>query len=1147
MLNIRGFLYVRVCTVMIALMTLIGASATRLKAQTVTGTILGNVLDSSGGAIPNAEIVITNQDTGVVRNAVSTTEGVYNVPSLAPGRYTVEAKAQGFSPAQVKDVVLTVGSDSRVDLKLPVGQTTQSVTVSEAAPVVETTSSEVSQVMDENAIKDIPLNARDLQQLAEIQPGVQYNFYQAYGKQLSVAGDRSIDNRYLQEGMDMSWTYRTSPSSLPTSQGVMLGVEAVKEFKVISTDTGAEYGEESGGVISLFFKSGTNALHGSAYEYYRNSAFDARNFFDPPAQVPPLHRNQFGASLGGPIKKDNTFFFINYEGFRLASANSFLSNLPDAKARGTGNGFGMVPNASGGMTTVPVSPAVYNIFFAGANPLLPACNGPETGGGLCAFSSEPVETIQEDYGVIKIDHSFGTKNTLSSSYNNDHTSEYAPVQTLANADDQIMRRQTFTLQDTDIISANVVNTARFGLNRIYYQFVEDLVGNPSRYSPSLFVNPLPIYTPSPFPQVPVIAVNGGMTPFGNGVTLNYAPRWMGYTAGALTDDVNYLHGKHALQFGAQVRKWDDDQNIKSQVSRGNYTFQNLSQFLAGTNAQAFTWIDQQLSDEGRGWRMYSMAFYGEDTYKAKPNLTITMGLRWEYVPGPDEEHNRISSVYNPSPYLSLSPRVGGPFFTTSKDNFSPRIGFNWDPFKKGKTSVRAGAGIFYNEIEDDNFYAGPYNAPPFATTVTLSNAMPFPFNLGIVSSALASGTLKQNFGGSLPPNPKTPTKYAYNLTIQQELPDHISFMIAYVGSQARHFGRTVSWQDYNPTTAILPGQAPTVNGVVIGPTNPSCTAAGQLACLYWAGLGVDNANILGNVPSAANPTSQYATLCTPAVSKNCFNNNNYGASVSGELFDANTFYNSLQTAVERRMSPGLYIRFNYTYARCITDATDNLQGGDSLGGSAGWEPTLNHSAKRGRCSFLGTHATNLTLTYDSPFGHMVKSGWAKALVSDWQITSQTSISSGAPFNLSDGLNVARTATSGAGTDRPNWAPGCNPQNAINPHDPTNYFKASCFTLPPYGYLGNVGALVLTGPALWNTDVGLRRTFPLKREGLSLQLGADMFNAFNRSNLAAPSVTSIFINSGTPTAPNATYSPQAGQITSTLTSSRQFQISARLAF
>ena len=209
----------------------------------------------------------------------------------------------------------------------------------------------------------------------------------------------------------------------------------------------------------------------------------------------------------------------------------------------------MVPNASGGMTTVPVSPAVYNIFFAGANPLLPVCNGPETGGGLCAFSSEPVETIQEDYGVIKIDHSFGTKNTLSSSYNNDHTSEYAPVQTLANADDQIMRRQTFTLQDTDIISANVVNTARFGLNRIYYQFVEDLVGNPSRYSPSLFVNPLPIYTPSPFPQVPVIAVNGGMTPFGNGVTLNYAPRWMGYTAGALTDDVNYLHGKHALQFG----------------------------------------------------------------------------------------------------------------------------------------------------------------------------------------------------------------------------------------------------------------------------------------------------------------------------------------------------------------------------------------------------------------------------------------------------------------------------------------------------------------------------------------------------------------------------------------------------------------------
>jgi len=1142
--------------------------AIRLQSQTVTGTILGNVLDSSGAAVPSAQITVTNQGTGVVRTAASTAEGGYNIPSLLPGEYMVQARAQGFSPLEVKDVEVRVGSDTRVDLRLEVGQVTQQVTVTEAIPTVETTSSEVSQVMDESLIKDIPLNNRDLQQLAEIQPGVQYNYYQAYGKQLSVAGDRSIDNRYLQEGMDLTWAYRTSPSSLPTTDGVMLGVEAVKEFKVLSTDTGAEYGEMSGGVVSLLFKSGTNALHGSAYEYYRNGAFDARNFFDKTTSPPPLHRNQFGASLGGPIKKNNTFFFTNYEGYRLSQSQTFVANLPNAAARGTGNGSGQVPCAgssapalggcgSGGsalatgtLVNVNVTPAIYNIFFGGANPLLPVCNGPQLGGGLCTYSSNPVETISENYGLVKLDHSFGSKNTLSGSYNNDETTEFAPVQTGANADDQYMHRQTFTLQDTHIVSTNVVNTARFGVNRVLYVFVEDLVGDPSRYSPSLFVNPIPAYTPSPFPQVPVVTVSGGMTAFGNGVTLNYAPRWMGYTAGALSDDVNYLHGNHALQFGVQYKKWDDDENIRSQVSRSTNAFQNLAQFLNGGPEQTFSWLVQSLTDSGRGWRMYSIGLYGQDTFKVKPNLTLTMGLRWEHVPGPSEEHNRISSVYNPTPWLSTAPQVGGPYFTTSKRNFSPRLGFNWDPFKKGKTSVRGGGGIFYNEIEDDNFYSGPYNTTPFATSVTISNQMPFPANLSIVTNALAAGTLKQNFGGSLPPFPKTPTKYSYNLAFQQELPDHMSVMVAYVGSQSRHFARTIAWQEYLPTAVAAPGQLPMVNGVpVTGATiNPDCSAAGQIACMYWAGVGVSNANVIGNNGTlATNPTLPYATLCTSTVHTGCLINNNYGSSISGEVFDANSFYNSLQTTLERRMSPGLLARFNYTYARCITDSTDNLPGGDSLGGSAGWTPTYNHAGKRGRCSFLGTNAANFTLTYDSPFGPMVHSKLAKALVSGWQVTSLTAISSGAPFGVSDGLNVSRTAFSGAGNDRPDWAPGCDANNVINKHNPTNYFKASCFILPPYGYLGTAGALRLTGPALWNSDISLKRSFSLKREGMAVLLAADMFNAFNRTNFAAPSNTTVFTNAGTSAAPSAAYSSTAGQILSTLTTSRQFQLSGRFTF
>ena len=311
-----------------------------LRAQTVTGTILGNVLDASGAAVPNAEITVTNQDTGVARTATSTSDGVYTVPSLLAGRYSVEARAQGFTPTQVKDIVVNVGSNARVDFALQVGQVTQQVTVTEALPTVETTSSEMSQVMDARLIEAVPLNARDLQQLALIQPGVTMVFTGSYGHTLSVGGDRVSNNRFLQEGVDVSLFSKQSPVSLASYN--MIGADAVKEFKVITDNPPAEYGEMSGGVINTIFKSGTNNFHGSVYEYYRNSAFDARNPFDG-ATVPPLRRHQFGASIGGPIRKDKTFFFANYEGFVADTSQSFVAAMPDALARGTGNGFGQLP------------------------------------------------------------------------------------------------------------------------------------------------------------------------------------------------------------------------------------------------------------------------------------------------------------------------------------------------------------------------------------------------------------------------------------------------------------------------------------------------------------------------------------------------------------------------------------------------------------------------------------------------------------------------------------------------------------------------------------------------------------------------------------------------------------------------------------
>jgi hypothetical protein len=1157
-----------------------------LHAQTVAGTILGNVTDASGSVIPNAPISITNQDTGVARNATSNSDGVYDVPSLLPGKYTVEARAQGFSPFAVKDVVVEVGSSARVDLKLQVGQNTQQVTVTEAVPIVDTTSSEVAEVMNEASIQAVPLNARDVQQLVAIQPGVQSHYDSGYGnRNMTIAGDRPVNNRFLQEGMDTTSVYHNSPSNLATN--VMLGVEAVKEFKVEAIDVGPEYGEQSAGVVNVLFKSGTNQFHGSGYEFYRNNAFDARNYFDGPT-TPPLHRNQFGGSLGGPILKDRAFFFINYEGLRLADAETFVANVPNAAARGTGNGTpGHVPCSgssatslggcgsgasavpAGTLVAVPVSAAVYNDFFGGANPLYPGCNGPSVGGGLCQFLSNPIQNASEDYGLVKIDFAITSKNTLSSSYNNDRGRNITPAALGVTNNDRINNRQTFTIQDTQIFTTSVVNTARFGVNRIWLNDEADIVGGTSRLDPNI----LPVHLVVPcavvctaavpgFPSgvttpVPVISISGGTATFGAAANAaNFNPRWFGYTPAMFTDDVNYLHGKHAFQFGGEMKRVYDDLAQYRGTPVGAYTFQTLPQFMGGLPAQSFSvdLVNAPGKTYGRSWVTNLIAFYAEDTYKVKSNLTFNYGLRWEWVPGPTEKYDRLANIYNPTPLTSTAPAVGK-YYSGSPRNFAPRVGFNWDPFKKAKTSVRGGAGIFFNEIWDDTFFTQGSAQAPFVTSVTLSNLMTLPFNQTILDNFVT--TAKPNFAGSMQLNPKTPTKYGYNLSIQQELPDHIGLLISYVGATQRHQGRSVTWQEYQSTAVEQPGQLPMVNGVPIPGSviNPNCTAAGQLTCLYWAGIGVTNANVLGSVAGtngATAATVPYATDCTATVKSNCFNNNNYGNSITDIIFDANSFYNAVQLTLERRMSPGLFTRFNYTYSSCITDAIGDRGGGASNGGGNAWTPTFNHAVSRARCSFQGNNSANFSISYDVPFGRMVTSRFAKAIAGDWQISSVTLVQSGFPFDVRLGANTTRAATSGQGNSHPDWAapsaacPNPTPSGAINHGNVQNYINVACFAAPPLGYLGDMGPLVLTGPTNWSTDVSIKKNIPV-RESKVVQLSADVFNAFNHTNLAPPDATTAFTNAGTNAAPSLVANTTSGQITRTVLLSRQIQIGVRFQF
>jgi hypothetical protein len=1143
------------------LVILLAMFGVQLSAQTVTGTINGSVLDSSGSSVPNAQLTVLNQDTGVTRNVVSTNEGEYTVPQLPAGRYEVDAAKAGFSTAQLKDIVVTVGSNVRVDVRLQVGEMTEKVTVSEAIPNIETTSADVSQLMDEAIIKDIPLNARDTLQLAEIQPGVQFNNFSHFGKQLIVSGSREEENRFLQEGIDTTFTFRRTPVS---TANIILGVEAVREFKVLVGNYSAEYGEHVGGIVNTIFKSGTNSFHGSAYEFFRDDVFDARNFFDPESGAPPFKRHQFGVSLGGPIKKDKTFFFFNYEGFRHTLGLSNVTNIPNPQTRAGNLPCNQYPTpkppACGGgvnqnTTLVNVNNApgfatastpfvlglmnlVMNLPCTGPDLFTGAVPGVSVGNdtGVCTNTNNPIQTVTENFYLLKIDHTFNAKHSISASYNFDQSFSDNPNQNPSFSDEYFFRKQIGSFQETWIISPNIVNTARFGVNRTkYFKWIAPLVTIPDTivgFSP--FTRTQAAYTPAvgvkQFPNIGVTNLTGLAT---NGE----APRWLGYTMAVLTDDVNYLRGKHAFQFGGEAKKTYDNVYLDDTTFRTSYSFSGVPAFLQG-NATSLSDSVESLANGGRSYSSVLYGLYAEDTYKVKPNLTLTLGLRWEYLPRITEKYGKVALFGMPDTWsdplkFPTQGSPGQPMFAANPHLFSPRFGFNWDPFKDGKTSVRGGGSIFHDQIGTFTIYFGTAEQYPFTTTLNLSSVK-YPFALNppvdlstLFASATDNNAIPKVTMATLMPTdiPKVPTKYGYNLEVQRELPAHLALMVGYVGSQSRHAARTLAANTFFPIV-----QAPGSNVGCTDSTGANISYGGVCgcppggpSCLFW---NTQNSGLISTTTSAG-------TRFLP--------NRNF-TGVSGAVFDANAFYNALQVTLERRAPNGLTLRLNYTHQSCVADLSDFI--GTSLdNGGASLQYTRDPKSSRGRCTNSGSDAANFSFSYPVPFGQSFH-GPAKLLASGWQISSLTSIAAGVPEDISLGFNNSHsTSTTGAGSDRPNLVAGCNSATAvIDPRStPTPfYFNANCFSKPVPGYLGNLGGSFVTGPGLWTTDVSLKKYFAFKREGMGLEMRAEMFNAFNRTNFRAPTSRSVYSSSG---APSATF----GQINQIVGTSRQFQVGARFQF
>src|SRR5256886_1224628 len=722
-------------------------------------SVEGAVTDSSGGGIPGVSVQIKNLETGAERLLTTDDSGRFSAAALSVGQYEVRAEKSGFRAEIKNGISLVVGQRLFVNLTLRIGEVQEAVVVQGEIPPVSVTTQDISGLVGERQVKDLPLNWRSYDQLLTLNPGVvNYTSQRAggigtsnsvVGSMFSSSGHRPQENLYLLNGVE--FTSASEINNTPGGvSGQLLGVDSVREFSVVKDTYGAEYGKRPGAQVNIVTSSGSNSLHGNAYEFLRNSALDARNFFDH-GGIPKFQRNEFGGSLGGPLKKDKTFLFGNYEGFRQNLGLSDLSLVPDGPSR---------------------SSAV-----ASTQPLLalwPLPNGPEllnadgTPSGIAEAFSNPVQHIREDFGTARLDQNFSQNDSLAAVYTVDDSAAHSPTNNPLTFVDVTLREQVVSLSETHIFSPRLINKATFGFSRGNFYFNSGTIPQLSGW----------IHDGQP---VGAVVVGGGTTLNGasqitNGGTnagSNLSAVRNIYTA---SDQVSFTRGIHLLTFGASLQDIQaNDTLIQDQY--GQVSFSNLQKFLQGavstyTYAPSFTPLS---------WRSLQAAFYVEDAIKLKPSLELRVGFRAESTNGWNESHNRASNyAFDPNGIILTVPVVGGSAFSANNAKFlpAPRIAVAWSPFASKKTVIRAGFGLYY-ALLDNLSYRLDQNAP-FNSVFAVKNIAFSDIN----PSAVYSGSKLVPSG--VQPNLKTPTVESWSLKLERQLDSNTSFGVSYVGSHAYH-------------------------------------------------------------------------------------------------------------------------------------------------------------------------------------------------------------------------------------------------------------------------------------------------------------------------------------------------------------------------
>lgn len=737
---------------LIALLVLLFATPTQ--GQSTSSTISGTVVDPQGARIEGVSVTIKNLGTGATRQVTTDANGDYHVVGLQPSHYEVRVERAGFDGEVRPDLALTVADEAVVNFSLRVRSVSEAVLVTGDASQVETTGSTISGLVDEKKIRDLPLNGRDMAQLILLQPGVVnsrgsvQSSNTGRGTRFSVGGSRPSQNLFQLDGTTINDALNNTPGS---AQGLLVGVETVKEFRVLTNTYSAEYGRVTGGVFVAVTKSGTNELHGSLFEFLRNDNLDARNFFDQ--KIPEFRRNQFGFTLGGPIVKNKTFFFGSYEGLREFKGITTVSIVPTAAAR-AGNLPGVAP-----ITVDARSKPILDLY--------PEPNGRGFSNGTAEFIGTTNRVSKDDFFTVRVDHMFSNSDSIFVRYLFDDSDQVLPRNFPEFPNFTVNRKQVVTIEERKIISPNVVNEARFGFNR---STPAELVPKTSR-SLSLISGR----------DLGEITVEGVLTAIGTDRT---NPKLFFLNNFQVTDNLSILHGRHSLKLGGVFERFQYNGNSESRT-RGQLRFRSLADLLRfrvrdlqGASAD---------SDFARGYRQSLLGFYFQDDFKASRRLTLNLGLRYETVTTPHEVNGKVSNLRN---ILDPEVKVGDPLFNPSRKGFAPRLGFAYDLTGDGKTALRGGFGIFHEQPLFTIFRNPIFRGLPFVNRGRLP--------------ACSSTVLPPNCVAALPVDPVlfkgvdavteiiqtdlNPTYVMqYNLNIQRELPGSTIVSVAYVGSRGVNF------------------------------------------------------------------------------------------------------------------------------------------------------------------------------------------------------------------------------------------------------------------------------------------------------------------------------------------------------------------------